>query len=122
MDEVVIFLPVIGLLLVGVYFHLFNKLMFKSYPAEGERYVKEMKSKTNALVTLLLFGVLFFVDDFNYRVIIAVLIIIDLIVRSELQYRKLKKLNFDPGFIRGLRNSGYVAGLGTGFLLFSFIV
>lgn len=122
MDEIVNVLPVIGLLLGGVSFYLFYKLMFKSYPAEGERYVKEMKSKTNVLVTLVLFTIFFLVDDFNYRVIIAVLIIIDLIVRSALQHKKLKELNFDPDFIRGLRYSGYLAGLSTCILLFFFIV
>tara|TARA_R110002072_G_scaffold93273_1_gene206862 strand:- start:1224 stop:1592 length:369 start_codon:yes stop_codon:yes gene_type:complete len=122
LDEIVIFLPVIGLLLGGVSFYLFYKLMFKSYPSEGERYVKEMKSKTNVLVTLFLFGIFFFVDDFNYRVIIAVLIIIDLIVRSALQHKKLKELSFDPDFIRGLRYSEYFAGLSTCLLICFFIV
>lgn len=122
MIQIMSFLPTLGLILAGIYFYLFYRLMYKSYPSEGERYEKEMKSMPKVLILIFLFGLLFLVEAFNFRILIAVLIVVDVSIESALQYKKLKELNFNPDFIRQLRNISYVAGVGTCFILVPFII
>ena len=105
-----------------VYFFLFNKTMRMIEPSERKRYIYEAGSKYSLLITVALFGALFFFRSFQYKLIIAVLIVLFTIIETIRHHKKLKVLKFPLAFEKRLLNISYLSGLSILLILTSVVL
>ena len=87
-----------AILVLFVYFFLFNKTIKMLEPSERIRYIKVAGSTVNILITVILFVALAYFDNFKAKLALAFSVVVYTVIGTILHHKKLKALNFKSAF------------------------
>lgn len=108
-----------GLVLILVHFYFFNKTINTISKEEKDRYVKDAGSKTGLIITIILFGCLFYFRGLEMNLLFSFLIVSSMVFGTVIHHKRLRALSFDDVFEKRLLKISYISLVGVVLILSS---